>query len=247
MNEKAKKPLLYRMIKSTVGLFYGKRTLVGMENLPEEPALIIGNHAQMHSPLACELYFPSPKRIWCIGNMMRVKEVPAYAYQDFWSQKPRAVRWIFKLFSYLMAPLAAYIFTRADTIGVYHDSRIINTFKQTVASLQEGDHVIIFPECPTEYNDIVNEFQDKFIDIAKLYYKRSGKRLSFVPMYHAVRLKTMVLGTPIQYDPAMDSAEERAVICDYLKKEITRLAKELPPHKVVPYQNISGKYYHMSK
>ena len=35
--------------------------------------------------------------------------------------------------------------------------------------------------------------------------------------------------------------------CEYLKKEITMLAKELPRHKVVPYANIKRRKQHYSK
>ena len=118
---KEKQSKLYNALKWGVGLFYKKRTFVGLENFPDEPCLVIGNHCQAHGPLTCELYFPKKKKIWCIGQMMKVKEVPAYAYQDFWSLKPKCVRWWFKLLSYLIAPLAAFIFNRADTIAVYKD------------------------------------------------------------------------------------------------------------------------------
>ena len=83
-----KKPLLYRFIKGIVKCFYKKREIVGLENLPNEPVIIVGNHAQMHGPLSSELYFEN-KDIWCAGQMMNLKEVPAYAFEDFWSQKPK--------------------------------------------------------------------------------------------------------------------------------------------------------------
>ena len=86
------------------------------------------------------------------------------------------------------------------------------TFKDTVRELCDGNHIIIFPECPTEYNNIVNEFQDKFIDVARLYYKRSGKCISFVPMYNAVRLKKVLLGKPIKFDPNIPIDEMRFII-----------------------------------
>jgi len=242
-----KQPFLYKIIKSTVAFFYSRRSFSGMENLPDEPALIIGNHVQMHGPLTAEIYFPKRKRIWCIGEMMKIKDVPAYAFQDFWSQKPKRIRWFYKIASYIIAPIASYIFTHADTIGIYKDTRIINTFKETVAELSNGNHIIIFPEHAVKYNDIIYDFQDKFIDVAKLYYKRFKKELLFVPMYNAVTLKTTVLGKPIRYDHTADSAEERRRICHYLMDEITHLAKELPPHKVVPYENLSRRHYPMSK
>ena len=237
----------YRFLKWTVGLFYKKRAVIGIENLPQEPSLVIGNHAQMHGPVYSELYFPTKKKVWCIGEMMKMKEGPAYAYKDFWSYKPKWSKWFYKLLSYVIAPIFSFVLSSADTIGVYKDARVISTFKSTVKALKDGNNVVIFPEHGVDYNEIVCDFQTRFVDVAKLYYKQYGKKLSFVPMYNAAKLKTVVFGKPIEYDPEMDMETQRRAICEYLKTEITRIAKELPKHKVVPYKNIRKKDYPDSK
>ena len=241
--EVKKKPLLYKMIKGTVNFFYKDREFIGIENLPSEPAIIVGNHAQLHGPLSSELYFPTKKYIWCASQMMSVREVPAYAYKDFWSRKPKCVRWVYKILSYLIAPLCAYIFKHADTIPVYRDERTMGTFKRTIRGLEENANIIIFPEYEKEFNNIVNEFQTNFIDIARLYYKKHSKELYFVPMYNAVKLKKVIIGKPIKFDHNLDIEEQKREICGYLKNEITKMAKELPEHRVVPYLNIPKKEY----
>lgn len=200
MGERKISPL-YRLIKAAVRAVYPKIKVVGEENLPPEPVVYVGNHSQMNGPIACELYTPGEHYIWCAGQMMDKKEVPAYAYQDFWSEKPKAVRWFYKLLSYIIAPLSQLVFTNANTIGVYHDTRIITTFKKTVTALQEGASVVIFPEHHVPRNNIICEFQDRFIDVAKLYYKRTGKALAFVPQYLAPSLKTMYLANPSAFSP----------------------------------------------
>ena len=88
---------IFRIIRGAVKLFYPKFNIEGRENLPDEPCLIVGNHSQMNGPIVCELYPPCPCCTWCAGEMMELKEVPAYAYKDFWSEKPRAVRCFYKL------------------------------------------------------------------------------------------------------------------------------------------------------
>ncbi len=233
----------FRGLKGLVKFFYWKMECVGLENLPDESVIIVGNHTQMHGPLASELYFPGKRYIWCAGQMMHLKEVPGYAYQDFWSQKPKYSRWIYKILSYIIAPLSVFIFNNAHTIGVYRDARILTTFRRTISALQEGANVIIFPEHDVKYNHIIYDFQDKFIDVAKLYHKRTGKDLCFVPMYVAPYLKMMYLGKPIRFCAENPMEQERRRICEYLKAEITDIACSLPQHTVVPYRNIPKKYY----
>ena len=174
---------------------------------------------------------------------MKLKEVPAYAYQDFWSQKPKVLRPLFKLVSYIIAPLSVLIFNNARTIAVYRDNRILSTFRESIAKLQSGNNIIIFPEQDKKHNHIVYDFQEGFVDIARLYYKRTGKELSFVPLYIAPKLKKMYLGKPIKFCAETPIAEERRRICDYLMNEITDIAEGLPEHTVIPYRNIPKKLY----
>lgn len=236
----------YRIIRWLVKLFYPKITVEGAEYLPEESCIIVGNHTQMNGPICGELYVPGKRSIWCAWQMMYLKEVPAYAFRDFWSAKPRITRWSYKLLSYIIAPLSVCVFNNAHTIPVYHDGRIITTFKQTIAALQENTNIVIFPECYEPYNHIVNQFQEKFIDIAKLYNKKTGKALAFVPMYIAPNLKKLCLGKPILYNPENAIDEERRRISNYLMEQITEIAINLPEHKVVPYANLSKKEYKMN-
>ncbi len=243
MQEKTRVSPMYKLVKWLVWVFYPKMEAGGVENLPQEPAIIVGNHSQMNGPIACELYFPGQRYTWTAGQMMHWKEVPAYAFQDFWAWKPRYTHWFYKLLSYIITPLSVLVFNNAQTIGVYRDSRIISTFKNTVKRLCEGKHVVVFPEHDEPHNHIVCQFQDKFIDVARLYYKKTGKALSFVPLYIAPNLKKMYLGKPTVFCPDAPMDQERQRISNYLMDAITEIACSLPEHTVVPYRNISKKQY----
>ena len=234
---------LYRFIKFLVRLFYPKMEIVGAENLPREAAVIVGNHTQMNGPIACELYLPGAYDTWCAGQMMHQKEVPAYAYTDFWSGKPKGIRWFYKLLSYLIAPLSVCVFNNANTIPVYRDNRIVTTFRLTIDRLREGASVVIFPEHDVPYNHILCSFENRFIDVARFYHKKTGIELQFVPLYIAPTLRRLYIGTPVRFDSTAPIKEERERICTYLMEEITSIACELPLHRVVPYKNIPKKEY----
>lgn len=237
----------FRAIRWIIWLFYPKVTVNGLENLPKEPCVVVGNHTQMNGPICAELYFPGKRRTWCAYQMMYLKEVPEYAFQDFWSGKPKWTHGFYRLLSYIIAPLSACVFTNAHTIPVFRDNRLISTFKQTVSALQDGANVIIFPECYEPHNHIVYQFQDKFIDVARLYYNRTGTELSFVPVYIAPALKKMYLGKPVKFDAQAPKDEERHRICEYLMDEITDIAVHLPRHRVVPYPNVAKSAYPVNK
>lgn len=233
----------FRVIRSILKWVYPVITVEGAENLPDEPCIAVGNHSHMHGPLAGEFYFPGVRKIWCAHQMMYWKEVPAYTFQDFWSGKPKWTHWFYHIASYVITPLSVCLFKNAKTIPVYRDNRLLTTFKLTISALEDGVNVIIFPECYTPYNNIVYQFQDKYIDVAKLYYKRTGKTVPFVPLYIAPNLKKMFIGKPTVFDPNAPICQERQRITNYLMEEISGIAINLPRHTVVPYPNISSKYY----
>lgn len=247
MTEKKKGAKLFAFIKWAVKRVYPKMDVVGQGYLPDEPVIIVGNHCQMNGPIVGELYVPGEPYIWCAGEMMQMKEVPGYAFRDFWSQKPKWTHPFYKLLSYIIAPLSVCVFNNARTIGVYHDTRIISTFKNTVKCLQAGRSVVVFPEYDVKYNNIIYDFQDKFIDVAKLYHKRTGRELLFVPMYIAPKRKKLYFGEPVRFCAAEPMDAQRSRIRKHLMDEITEIARALPEHTVVPYRNIPKKEYPSNK
>ncbi len=233
-----KQPLYFRFWARIVKIFYRKRKVEGLENLPEEPCVIVANHSQLHSPLSFELFVPFPRVIWCDSKMMERAEVPQYAEDNFWrdaseKQKKRRRFWVKKI-----ARLVGYIFTNAHTLPVYRDARIMQTFRLTEQALLAGKNVVIFPESDVKNpdNNILFDFNLYFTDIAKIYHKKYGKILTFVPVYNCVEQRKIIIGkNHVKYNPDIKMDEQRKLLCDSLTKEITDIALSLPRHKVVQF------------
>ena len=242
--EQKKTTLTYRVLRWFIWLFSPKYRICGEENLPDGPCVIVGNHCHMYGPIASELYTPGPHDTWCTGEMMHKEEIPEYAFRDFWSLKPKRLHWIYRILGHLIVPLALCLFTNANTIAVYHDSRILTTFRDSVASLQRGRRIVIFPEHYVPRNNIISDFQDRFVDLARLYWKKTGRVLVFIPMYLAPKRKEMHFGNPIPYQPDNPPEEERKRICELLMDQITEIAASLPEHTVIPYPNVPKSAYH---
>lgn len=238
-----KQSWIYKILAWFVWLFSPKYRVEGQENLPGEPCVIVGNHSHMYGPIAAEFYTPGKHEIWCAGQMMNRKEAAAYAYQDFWSKKPKAVRWFFKLASHLIVPVSLVVFRNAHTIPVYHDTRLLSTFRESIEKLRAGSSIVIFPECYDEHNNIVHSFQEKYVDLARFYYKKTGVELRFVPLYTCPQLKRMIYGEPVRFRADAPIEAERDRICGALMDAITDIALSLPEHRVVPYPNVSKKHY----
>lgn len=237
---------VYRAVRGLASLIFPKPEFTGLENLPEGACVLVGNHAQAYGPVYAEIWLPGRRAIWCNAEMMHLREVPDYAFSDFWSNKPARSRWFFRILSYVIAPISACVFTNARCIGVYRDARLKSTFRETLAALEDGARVVIFPECNEPHNNIVYQFQDRFIALGRMYQRQCGKPLAFVPMYAAPSLKKVAVGEPVYYDAAAAPDEERARVCRAMMDGVTALAAELPSHRVVPYPNLPKKQRPMS-
>lgn len=217
-------------------IFFPKFELVGEENLPESSCMIIGNHSQVYGPVSCELYMKEKFKIWCACDVMDKKIIKDYAYEEFWGRKPKAIKWFF----YLISRTASWftsVFTDAHTLPVYRGMKIMTTYKLSIQSLEEGYNNVMFAENYNPHNNIVNEFKQGFVDLARIYYTKTGKKISFVPMYIAPELRKIFLCEPIEFIPELSPEEERTRITGYLMDKITEKASELPLHKVVPFAN----------
>ena len=234
---------VYRISCRLARLFCPKPTFEGLENLPDGPCVIVGNHAQMNGPIIAELDLPGERAIWCSAEMMHLREVPDYAFRDFWSKKPRAVRWCYRLLSYIIAPLSVCIFNNAHCIGVYRDGRVMATLRETLERLRGGARIVIFPEHDVPHNGIVWAFQEGFLVLARMYARQTGMPLRFVPMYVAPRLKTVFFGEPVRFRADAPIKDERERICRETAERITAMAAAQPVHTVVPYRNIRKKDY----
>lgn len=238
---------MFKILVPVVRFFFGKNEITGIEKIPKTDAIIVANHCQMAGPLVAEFYMPKHIYTWCAGDMMSLSTVPSYAFSDFWSQKPKWTHPLYKILSYLIAPLAVCIFNNARTIAVHRDTRILGTFKKTVKFLEGGKNILIFPEKDEKYNNIIYTFQENYIDLAKLYHKKTGRALSFVPLYIAPTMRKSFVGEGVIFNPDADFKEEKKRINAFLSEEITSIARALPEHIVVPYRNMPKKYYISNK
>ena len=112
--------------------------------------------------------------------------------------------------------------------------------------LKAGADIVIFPESREPYNGLIWKFHEHFPDLAKLYYRRTGTALCFVPMYTTPQLNRICFGEPVRYDPDAPDDEERTRICTAMMDGITDLAVALPPHAVIPYPNLPRDQYPMN-
>jgi len=227
----------FHILELIIRVFFVKKHKLLWKQEPDfkEPSVYVGNHSTVATPCAMHLYFPAKKRPWVVGDMCYLKKIPNYARHEFWTQfKPKW--WYQGVLPVLLAPVGYMIMKGAEGIPVFRDGRMITTIKKSLETLEEGVNIYIFPEHDKPYSEYVNDFEDGFVNIASFYYKKTKKRLKFYPYYSCLDKRIMTFGYPIEFDPDRPLDQERIRIASYLKENVTELAKELGPHKVIKYR-----------
>lgn len=214
-------------LRAIIKFFTPKQQVLLDENIADGPCVFVCNHARAMGPIAMCIQFPLAKQLhpWIIGQMLKAKEVPAYVRGDYWWKQGR---WYTKLCDYTLPyPIALIlppILRGTEPVPVYHDMRVINTFKRSVSLLSEGESLVIFPEKPEGYGDYSKELNTGFLYIAKNYYKQTGKKLRFYPTFIDEKKRVTHVYRSIQYNPDININDPSN---DLIKEISKHIIKEL--------------------
>lgn len=224
----------YNTVKSVVRLFFPKAA-VRYEEVPAEPSVFVCNHSALRGPVMMTLDFDRPHKNWVIFCAMDRRSVKSYAFHDVFFGNSRRCKGFWRLLTNVVAWALPPILENADAIPVYHDRRMIETFRASIDALEHGEDIVIFGESPKRFSEYVNELQPGFTELGRYYFKKTGKRLNFYPVYIEKANLLISVGAPIAYDPALHPSEQRQVISAYLRDRIDGLARAMKKHKPVPF------------
>ena len=121
---------------------------------------------------------------------------------------------------YLMALLLPPILGSVPGVPVYHDNRVIRTFRKSLEYVAQGEHLVIFSEQPAGHGSSEMELNRGFLQVAPLICKRTGKALKFYPVHVDRAARRITVSKPVPYDPALPLKEQEEGIMQALSKSI---------------------------
>lgn len=217
-------------------LFYPHK-VHGKENVhldKDIPCVFISNHGEIYGPVANVLFLPYSFRPWTISEMMDKKMIADNVCDGFFAnQKVLPKGLLHFIVDKIAAPFLAWVMRSVDSIPVYRENprKLMLTFRETVAAMEAGDNILIFPENSLSTEDKryqkegVSEFFTGFTMVAQLYYNRTGKAPQFIPLYANKKKRTITFGNALRYDPENNPNDEKERICTTLRDELNRLSK----------------------
>lgn len=219
----------------TMGMLrpFNRHKMVNLDHVitdESNPIVFLGNHAEIYGPIASALCFPIPVRFWVISRMMFYKkDVRAYLYENTFSKKTFLPVFVRKLLAWYLGWLSVNIMNSLRAIPVYRDSpmQLRQTLRESVEALEHGENLMIFPEHPEgKYvKGGISELSPGFIMLAEAWWKKSGKKLRFMPVYANREKRTFTFGNEIVYEPVNGFASEQERVLKEAYEQLVSLSE----------------------
>lgn len=189
---------------------------------PTGPTVYVCSHGNMAGPLATLCWLPFPVRPWVFhvftDKKTCYKQFSGYTFsQRFGLPQPLA-----NLLAGIVSGYVSTLMTSTGAIPVYRGSIHIGaTFKETVAALQAGDSVLIFPDVDyTDDSDSIGAVYDGFLLTDRFWRRVSDEPLEFVPLRLDHRTRRITAGPPVRFDREADQKTELVRVREALRQEI---------------------------
>ena len=168
-----------------------------------EPSVFICNHAGALGPIDICAKFPLADTIhpWMNAQVLSARETPAYVRQDFWWKPESRLAPLYSAtLPYIAAAILPPILRTAPAVPVFHDMRVMKTFRESLKLLSAGEHLVIFPEQPSGYQAHAAELNRGFMQIAPAFARATGKGLLFWPVNIDYRRRMFHVAEPLRYN-----------------------------------------------
>lgn len=196
---------------------------VGLKNVKkdDEARVFVSNHYQMFGPVATIMSLPYKFRPWIIDKMMDEETVEKQMGLLIYSQYHKVPKFIKFIALKCVKNLMVFVMRAFKGIPVSRENLRANleTMKISTETLNKNKAIMIWPEKDYVFEGI-GYFMKGFEHLGKYYYQKTGKCISFYPIFTSSKNKTMYFGKPIKYDPNKDANIQKDEIVNYLRNSM---------------------------
>lgn len=164
----------------------------------DEPAVYVCRHLNMHGPYTTLKWIPFhvhpfSLHVFCDADAATA-QLKDYTFSVRRGKKPMK----HNPFAWLVGHTAARLLNSLQAIPTYRDVNAMKTIRGGLAYLLKGENLIVWPDIAyTEGYDKPCKIYSGFLLIGELYYRKTGKELSFIPLYIDDAHHTILAKDPI--------------------------------------------------
>lgn len=224
---KQKRPLYFRVMKSLMKGRYKKPEFVFNGESFSNGGIIISNHEGTDAPMSLELYCDKPIRMWGAHEMNSgLKKLYQYQTKVYYHEKKHWNIHLARLFCLIASPLTNLFYRGLNLISTYKDGRFLITIRESIAAIEKGENIVIFPEnSESGYLERLEGFYNGFVLLAERLSKKGVDVPIYVAYFRKKDLKYLV-DKPIKYSE-VSVGRTREQIAQYLLERCNKLGEQV--------------------
>ena len=189
------------------------RTVQPLSELDVQPCVILCRHRNMRGPFYSIVRWGGEQtRTWVYHPFCARQTFYDQMYGYTLTERLHYPDWLAKICAHFMAAVITPLINSLGCIPVYrNDGRIRETFRLSMEQLEQGRNILIFPDVDYTSNDTVGDVYDGFFMLERMYYKKTGQHLPFVPALLDTKAKSLTFGKPVCFTGGNFNAEKEAV------------------------------------
>lgn len=226
LKQKQKRKGYFELMKKMMKSRYKQPKFVYIGEEITEPTIILSNHEGTDAPMALEIYWQNPVRMWG-AHEMNSGLIKMYKYQSkvYYHEKKHWNLFLARLFCLIASPLTNLFYSGLDLISTYRDGRFIKTIRETINSLKDGNNIVIFPEDSEEgYLKELKGFHAGFVLLCEQCLKE-GIDVPICVTYFRKEENTYIFDKPIKYSQIKEQFKTRDEISRQLCSRCNKLGK----------------------
>ena len=189
-------------------------------------AVILSNHEGTDAPMSFELYLDKPIRMWGAGEMNSgVVELYKYQTKVYYHEKKHWNIHLARLFCLIASPITNLFYKGLDLISTWHDVRFVKTLRESVAAIEQGDNIVIYPEISDKgYLPELEGFHAGFVSLCDALLRR-GIDVELYVTYFKKDECLYIIDAPVCYSKIKEQCESREAVAEMLLARCNALGR----------------------
>lgn len=218
--------LWFRIFKGILRIRYRRPKFIYLGDKPTSQSIILSNHIGARVPLTLEMYADFPIRFWGTHEMNTgLKNTYRYQTRTYYHGKKGWNIHLARLFCLLASPLTNMFYRGLRLISTYQDYRLRTTIQESLAVIENGANIVVFPEDSSEgYFDEMKSFYSGFALLAERALKE-GIDMPIYVSYLRPKDNTYVFEKPILYSELKKQIPNKHDMAKHLLDKCNSLGK----------------------
>ena len=190
-----------------------------------EPAVYLVHHQDLRGPVMSVIWYDTRVHPWVLSVFLNRKTCYRQFCDYYFQKRVGLPKTIAAVLSFPLSCFVTWLMHLIQAIPVFRGSKeIIKTFRQSMNALMKNDSILICPDIDyTNKGSHIGEIYRGFFNLEKVYLKKTGRHLAFVPLYISKKLRCIYSGKAIRFETGEDYEKEKSKVYDRLKQEFLNL------------------------